>query len=228
MLDTQNNNFLLIDKPVGWTSFDAVNFLRARLRVETGNKKIKVGHAGTLDPFATGLLIVAVGRENTKRIDGFQKLPKTYVATIHLGATSDTQDSTGVIIQTEGFLDFTRNDNEPTQENIELTLKTFIGKQLQTPPMYSAKKVDGQRLYKLARQGKEIEREPVEIEIYDIKLLNYNWPLLEIEVQCSTGTYIRTLAEDIGTKLGCGAYCEQLRRTKIGEYSVENATKIEK
>lgn len=103
-------------------------------------------------------------------------------------------------------------------------LNNFIGKQLQTPPMYSAKKVDGQRLYKLARQGKEIKRKPVKIEIYNIKLLGYNWPLLQIEVQCSAGTYIRALAADIGAKLGCGAYCEQLRRTKIGEYDVENAT----
>lgn len=221
MNDTQNNNFLLIDKPVGWTSFDAVNFLRSKLRRETGNKKIKVGHAGTLDPFATGLLIVAVGRENTKRIDEFQKLPKTYITTLHLGATTDTFDCTGVI--TENL-----NKKIPTESEITTILNNFIGLQLQLPPMYSAKKIGGQRLYKLARQGKEVERQPNEITIYNIKLINYSYPELTIEVQCSTGTYIRTLANDIGQKLGVGAYCRTLRRTTIGDYNVDQASKIEK
>jgi tRNA pseudouridine55 synthase len=211
-----NQNFLLIDKPVGWTSFDAVNFIRAKLRTLTGNRKIKVGHAGTLDPFATGLLIVAVGRENTKKIDDFKKLPKTYLATITLGATSDSYDSTGTI---------TTNDKAKKidLESIQKTLKGFIGPQDQLPPMFSAKKVAGQRLYTLARQGKEIERPLTPITIFDIKFLEYSYPTLKIEVTCSAGTYIRTLANDIGRQLGTGAYCQDLRRTKIGEYKVEDA-----
>lgn len=216
-----NQNFILIDKPVGWTSFDAVNFVRHQLRQATGNKKIKVGHAGTLDPFATGLLIVAAGRENTKKIDEFKSLPKTYIADIRLGATSDTFDSEGTITVSD-----VSNVNPITLEKIKEVLNTFIGPQLQLPPMFSAKKIDGQRLYDLARKGIIVERQPNEITIFDIKLLNYTYPNLSIEVSCSTGTYIRTLAQDIGQKLGVGAYCEHLRRTKIGQYIVEDAIKI--
>ena len=202
--------------------------MRARLRVETGNKKIKVGHAGTLDPFATGLLIVAVGRENTKKIDGFKALPKVYIATIKLGATSDTFDCTGVITQTKISAEqldsrFHGNDN---QKEIENVLKTFAGKQLQLPPMFSAKKIDGHRLYDLARKGITVERQPNEITIFSIKLLEYTYPDLSIEVVCSTGTYIRTLASDIGEKLGTGAYCQELRRTAIGTYIVDKAIRL--
>lgn len=219
--DFLNKDFILVDKPVDWTSFDAVNFLRSKLRVATGNKKIKVGHAGTLDPFATGLLIVAVGRENTKKIDEFKNLPKKYIATLTLGATSDSFDSTGEIIQNT-------NAKKIDLEEIKKVLSKFIGPQDQLPPMYSAKKIDGQRLYKLARQGITVEREPNQITIYDLKLLDYSYPELTIEVTCSTGTYIRTLANDIGAKLGIGAYCSALRRTQIGDYKVDNAIKIQK
>ncbi len=213
-----NDNFLLINKPAGWTSFDAVNYIRKKIKIQTNNKKIRVGHAGTLDPFATGLLIVGVGREATKRLDEFKKLPKTYVAKLRLGAVSDTYDVTGTIT--------TRNiDNAapPSLDIVKDILKNFIGKQLQIPPMYSAKKIGGERLYKLARQGKIIERKPNEIEILDIKILEYFWPYLKIEVACSAGTYIRSLAHDIGEKLGIGAYCEELARTKIGDYRLEDA-----
>jgi len=213
------SNFLLIDKPKDWTSHDAVAKIRGIARKETGQKKIKVGHAGTLDPFATGLLIVGIGREATKRLDEFKALPKTYIATLKLGATSDTQDSAGVITKTFKHL----NTQTISEEKIKSVLKQFIGKQLQTPPMYSAKKVGGKKLYELARKGIEIERQPNEIEIYDIKLLNYKYPDLQIEVDCSTGTYIRTLAYDIGEKLNTGAYCDELRRTKIGDYDVKDA-----
>lgn len=211
--------FLLINKPAGWTSFDAVNFIRKIVRQKTGDKKIKVGHAGTLDPFATGLLIIGIGREQTKRLDEFKKLPKTYLAAFRLGAVSDTYDSAGKTI--ENF-----NAAPPSNEDIDRVLKTFTGKQLQTPPMFSAKKVDGQRLYKLARQGKEVERKPVEIEIYDINLLKYEWPLLKIEVTCGAGTYIRSLANDLGQKLGVGAYCAELTRTKIGPYQLDDAKEL--
>ena len=203
--------FLLIDKPKDWTSHDVVGYLR---RV-TGIKKI--GHAGTLDPFATGLLIVGIERTATKRLDEFKNLPKTYTATIRLGATSDTQDSTGDI-----KIQKTRN-KQITKEQIQNVLKTFIGKQTQIPPMHSAKKVGGKKLYELARKGIEIERRPHEIEIYDIAFLDYAYPNLTVRVDCSTGTYIRTLAADIGEALGVGAYCEELRRTQIGTYDVSKA-----
>ncbi len=225
-----NQDFILIDKSVGWTSFDAVNFVRSKLRIATGNKKIKVGHAGTLDPFATGLLIIAAGRENTKRIDEFKAMPKTYVATIRLGATSDTFDCTGEITSTEVSIEqtdsrFRGNDSKNYIENI---IKTFVGTQFQLPPMYSAKKINGQRLYNLARKGITVERQPNEITIFSIKLLKYSYPDITIEVACSTGTYIRTLANDIGQKLGTGAYCQDLRRTAIGQHNVADAQKIEK
>ena len=222
MLSTRPNNFLLINKPAGWTSFDAVNYIRNKARSESGNKSIKVGHAGTLDPFATGLLIVGVGREATKRLDEFKNLPKTYVATLKLGEVSDTGDPTGKIKNYELRIKNYELDNS----QIENVLKQFIGKQLQTPPMFSAKKINGQRLYKLARQGKTVERQPDEIEILNIKILKYSWPLLKIEVTCSAGTYIRTLASDIGEKLGVGAYCKELTRTKIGDYKLEDAEEL--
>jgi tRNA pseudouridine55 synthase len=216
--------FLLIDKPESWTSHDVVGYLR---RV-TGMKKI--GHAGTLDPFATGLLIVGIGREATKRIDEFKAMPKTYTATIRLGATSDTEDSTGHITlsipkQTNNIAMQQYNNIEAplSESEIKQVLKSFIGKQTQIPPMYSAKKVGGKKLYELARKGIEIERQLHDIEIHDIKLLNYQYPNVDIAVDCGTGTYIRTLAADIGEALGTGAYCDKLRRTKIGVYDVENA-----
>lgn len=220
-MEKNKEKFLLIDKPVDWTSFDAVNFVRSYARTKSGNKNIKVGHAGTLDPFATGLLIIGVGREATKKLDEFKALPKTYLATVRLGANSDTEDSTGTISEI-------KNAKHPTLENIAQTLKSFLGPQRQIPPMYSAKKINGQKMYSLARAGKTVEREPSSIKIYGLKLLAYDWPNLEIEVICSAGTYVRTLAKDIGEKLETGALCAELRRTKIGPYNVEDAIKINK
>ena len=234
-----DQNFLLINKPAGWTSFDVVGFIRNRIR-KSGlsvnpdfTSNIKVGHAGTLDPFATGLLIVGVGREATKRLDEFKSLPKTYVAEIKLGETSTTGDPTGTITPPvilskakDPLKSALRDSSVPQNDSvniIETTLKSFTGKQSQIPPMYSAKQVGGQRLYKLARAGKTIDRQPSEIEIYDIKLLDYAWPILKIEVKCSAGTYIRTLAEDIGARLGVGGYCLSLVRTAIGNYLLEDA-----
>lgn len=216
-----NENFLLINKPAGWTSFDAVNFIRKKLRAaDPKNKNIKVGHAGTLDPFATGLLVIAAGREATKRLDEFKKLPKTYVAALRLGATSATDDATGEI---SNFQFPISQQLSITDETIKEVLKKFVGPQTQIPPMYSAKKIAGQRLYKLARAGKTVERPPHTIEIYDIKFLEYAWPVLKIKVRCSAGTYIRTLARDIGTALGTGAYCEELVRTAIGPHELSQA-----
>ncbi len=216
--------FLLINKPVGWTSHDVVGKIRSILR-HTKNfpKKIKVGHAGTLDPFATGLLIVGIGKEATTRLDEFKNLKKTYQATIQLGAVSDTQDITGVITKTPLF-------KIPKIEEVESILKNFLGTQTQTPPMYSAKKVGGKKLYQLARQGIEVERKPVEITIYEITLITSNLdnpePTIAIEVTCSAGTYIRTLAEDIGHSLQTGAYCQELERTKIGDHTLAQAVEL--
>ncbi|MFA7315074.1 MAG: tRNA pseudouridine(55) synthase TruB [Candidatus Magasanikbacteria bacterium] len=208
--------FLLIDKETEWTSNDVVAFLRGRFKRETKVKKLKIGHAGTLDPFATGLLIVGVGKEATTRLDEFKNLDKTYEATFRLGETSTTQDPEGEITKTNFF-------GEITLEQAQTVLDNFLGKQKQIPPMHSAKKIKGKRLYELARQGIEIKREACDIEIHHIKLLDFKYPELKMEVKCSTGTYIRQLAQDIGEALGCGAYCLELRRTRIGDYKIEDA-----
>lgn len=206
------NGFLLINKPATWTSHDVVGYMRRVTHIK------RIGHAGTLDPFATGLLIVAIGRENTKRLDEFKGLEKTYIATLRLGATSDTYDKTGVITNI--------SEAEVSKDEIQKVLVNFIGEQEQLPPMYSAKKVDGKILYKLARKGIEVERKPHHVTIHSIELLDYTFPHVKIQVRCSTGTYIRSLVHDIGQKLGVGAYCEELERVSIGEYSLENATPI--
>lgn len=224
-----SDNYFLIDKPAGWTSFDAVNVVRKIARQKNPKEKtIRVGHAGTLDPFATGLLIIGVGREATKKLDEFKNLPKTYLATIRLGAVSDTDDRDGKITPCHCENSPTPNGESeyeaiPSKIVIKKTLNNFLGEQEQIPPMYSAKKINGKKLYSLARQGKIVHREPSKINIYNIELIDYEWPNLNIKIDCSTGTYIRTLARDIGEALGTGAYCDQLRRTKIGDYSVENA-----
>nr|MDA3839486.1 tRNA pseudouridine(55) synthase TruB [Patescibacteria group bacterium] len=191
------SGFLLINKKSGPTSHDMVDSLR---RI-TGIRKI--GHAGTLDPFATGVLLMAIGRQATKKIDRFVKKDKTYVATLCLGTTTDTYDREGIKIINKGY-------NVPTKDQIDQILSDSEGEQEQIPPMFSAKKVGGKKLYELARKGIEIERKPSFINIYSINLISYTWPVLKIEVRCSTGTYIRSLAYDIGEKLGCGAYLEEL------------------
>lgn len=211
-----NKNFLLINKPSGPTSHDIID----KLRKITGVRKI--GHAGTLDPFASGLLLVAIGQESTRELGQFVGLGKEYIAILKLGAVSDTYDRTGNIKLTD--------DSRQPVEKINNILNRFIGKQMQVPPMFSAKKINGKKLYELARKGIEIERKSVEIEIYEIKLISYlladNY--LSFIVSCSSGTYIRALANDIGQALGCGAYLQELARTKIGDYKLENAIELEK
>lgn len=209
------SGFLLINKPPGPTSHDIVN----QLRKITGIKKI--GHAGTLDPFAEGLLVLAIGRESTREISKFVKLDKEYIATLKLGFVSDTYDKTGKI--NEG-----RKSIQPSTEEIEKVLKTFINETEQLPPMFSAKKIKGKKLYELARKGIEIERKPHKITIYNIEILDYDFPLLKIKVKCSSGTYIRTLAHDAGQMFGCGAYLERLQRTAIGDLKIEDALDIKK
>ncbi|MEK7546057.1 MAG: tRNA pseudouridine(55) synthase TruB [Patescibacteria group bacterium] len=207
------SGFLLVDKPVGPTSHDIVDVARRTLRTR------KIGHAGTLDPFASGLLILAVGKM-TKEISKFVGLDKAYEATLRLGASSDTMDRTGVVTE--------QNDCAPVaRETFALALEGFRGGIDQVPPMYSAKKVGGKKLYELAREGVEIERKPVRVTIHELELVDYAWPIAKIRTRVSSGTYIRALADDIGMALGCGAYLEELRRTKIGNFDVKDAVKKE-
>ncbi len=230
------SGFLLINKPAGITSHDVVDQLR-RITCEK-----RIGHSGTLDPFATGLLIVGVGRVATKRLGELQKLPKTYRATLMLGAISDTGDRTGTIVVrhpelASGSLSSPtgigdpKNDRgfrvKPGMTTVLNTLNKFTGQTQQIPPMYSAKKIAGKKLYELARAGIIVERTPITITITRLDLLGYQWPILEIEVDCSSGTYIRTLAEDIGQALGCGAYAQELERLTIGSYHLNNAAKLD-
>jgi len=221
----KNSGFLNINKPGDWTSHDIVN----KLRKITGIKKI--GHCGTLDPFATGILICGINKA-TKLLDIFHFFHKEYEATIKLGVTSDTYDRTGKVLSTKYQVP---NKSQITKFKIQNTLKLFLGKQKQLPPMYSAKKVQGVKLYQSARKGEEVERNPIDIEIYEIKLLKYlkpktnnQLPIIKIKVTCSTGTYIRTLAHDLGQKLGCGAVLWELKRTAIGPFILKESVNLNK
>lgn len=210
------NGILLIDKPKGWTSHDVVAKVRNMLKKEA-DKKIKVGHTGTLDPLATGLMILVVG-SYCKRASEFSSLDKTYEVTACLGQKSSTGDAEG---EKENI-----SDKQPTREEIENTLAGFIGEIEQTPPVYSAVKVDGKRAYKLAREGKEVKLEPRKVKIHSLKLKNYNYPEVKFNASVSTGTYIRSLAEDIGDKLDTGAHLTELRRTKVDKFSIKEAILI--
>lgn len=209
--------FLLIDKPKGITSHDVID----EVRKITGEKR--VGHAGTLDPNATGLLIVGVGRETTKNLGKFAKSTrKTYESEIYLGEERDTDDVEGkVVSKAKAVL-------PPSEQEVRLILSTFLGSQEQTPPKYSAIKVKGKKAYQLARAGKKVKLKSRVVSIHSIKLANYNYPRLELKITVSSGTYIRALARDIGKRLGMGAYLNKLRRTKIGDYTIEEAMVLEK
>ena len=202
---------IFVDKPAGMTSFGAVARVRRILSQREGHK-MKVGHTGTLDPFATGLLILLAGKA-TKKAPELTKKDKVYEATIRLGEVSTTGDPEGEITKTGAKL--------PTSEEIAEVLKRFIGKIEQKPPIFSAIKINGQRAYKLARKGQEVEMPSRTVEIYDIEQISYSEPVLQIRTHVSSGTYIRTLAEDIGKALGCGAYCSALRRTQIADYKLD-------
>jgi len=204
---------LLIDKPDGMTSFGVVARVR-RVLSERAGMKVKVGHTGTLDPFATGLLILCVGKE-TKNAMGYTKLDKVYEATVRLGQTSTTGDPEGDVTEV--------NDTQPSREDVEAALEKFIGEITQRPPIFSAIKVGGQRAYDLARAGKEVEIPERQVTIHSLEVIDYTYPELKIRTHVSSGTYIRTLAEDIGKVLGTGAYCTQLRRTKVADWDVANA-----
>lgn len=204
---------LLIDKPPEWTSFDVVNFLRSRFNIP------KVGHCGTLDPAATGLLVVVLNQFTrlSQKLSGHDK---TYQATLLLGTETDSQDMDGNITAEHDY-------SAVTAGELRRTIAGFIGDQLQTPPMVSAVKKDGKRLYELARQGLEISREPKPIRIASIEISRIELPYCDFTVQCSTGTYIRTLCADIGRRLGCGAALFRLRRLRSGPFRLEDAIPLE-
>lgn len=212
------DGFLLVDKPVGWTSHDVVAKVRSILKQETG-QKVKVGHTGTLDPMATGLLILVVG-SYTKRAGEFSKLDKTYEAELTLGVISTTGDREGDITR--------QSPSKPSEKDVLAAVNSFLGKIKQTPPAYSAIKIDGQRAYKLARAGRDVKIEPRQIQIYEITDVKYAYPKLSFSVRVSSGTYIRSLAEDIGQKLGVGAYLSALRRTAVGDFQSKSIKGIDK
>ena len=208
------SGYVLVNKPGGITSHDVVD----RVRRATGVKR--VGHAGTLDPLATGLLIVLVGREATREQERFMKQDKEYVATMELGKVSDTYDSEGVVEETLG-------DVEVSKEQVTQVIKEFIGEIDQAPPVHSAIKVGGKKAYELARKGEEVKLGTRKIQISEIELLEFNSPFIKLKVSCGSGTYIRSLVHDIGQNLGSGAIMTELERTKIGPYSVDDAVDIE-
>ncbi len=211
----------LIDKQVGWTSFDVV----AKMRGITGIRSI--GHAGTLDPFATGLLIVLVGKGFTKRQDEFMKQDKEYEATLMLGFSSNTGDPEGIISEEPSSkAQGTNKIQIPDSKDVLKVLGGFVGEIEQKPPVYSAIKINGQRAYKKARKGEEFEIPKRKVNIYALELINYKYPLVKFRVKCSSGTYIRTLGMDIAERLGTKGYLTELRRTKIGGYDIKDAKTI--
>jgi tRNA pseudouridine55 synthase len=219
--DYRTGELLLINKPYTWSSFQAVNKLKHALKkhpsllLDDKLVHLKIGHAGTLDPLATGLLIICTGKK-TKEISSFQDLPKEYTGTFFIGATTpcyDKEKAVDEIFPTEHI----------TEELIYETAKSFIGKQEQVPPMFSAVKVDGKRLYKLARIGEEIELKARPIEILEFEITRCELPLVDFRIACTKGTYIRSIARDFGLALNSGAYLDTLCRTKIGHFSIQDA-----
>lgn len=219
------NDIVLVDKPAGWTSFDVVAKIRGAIRasyaakgVKPTKRQLKVGHAGTLDPFATGLLVILLG-DACSRSNEFLKLDKVYDATIRLGATSSTGDPDGELT--------TVSDRVPLATEVKETLARFTGEITQTPPVYSAIKIGGERAYKLARKGKEVAMPSRQVTVFSLELLDYTYPDIRIRAHVSSGTYIRSLAEDIGATLGVGAYCSELRRISTSTWSIDDAQAIE-
>ena len=217
-LNFNEGQLILIDKEPNWTSFDVVNKIRSSIKKKLNIKKIKVGHAGTLDPLATGLLIICCGKM-TKSIDEFSLMNKTYTGKFMLGSTTPSYD-----LETKPNIHYPVDHiNEKLVFN---TTKKFIGKILQKPPMFSAVKKDGVRLYKLARKGQKIKREKREIFINEFKITSVELPEISFSISCSKGTYIRSIANDFGKELNSGAHLTELRRTKIGHYSVNDSIKV--
>lgn len=218
-MDFISGEILLIDKPLGWTSFDAVKRVRGALTRRMKIKKLKVGHAGTLDPLATGVMVICTGRA-TKNIDRLQAGVKEYVATLSLGATTPSFD-----LETE--IDATYPVDHVTRTLVEETLKDFHGTIEQVPPAFSAVKIDGQRAYKMARKGQTPELKAKTLVIDDIELLAYSQTSITLRIVCSKGTYIRALARDIGNALGTGAHLTALRRTRVGDFSITDCMSVD-
>jgi len=213
-IDFQNGEVILVDKPFKWTSFDVVNKIRRSLNVK------KVGHSGTLDPLATGLLIVCTGKK-TKELNNYQGLNKTYTGTMTLGIKTNSMDLDTEIIEKVDVPDFSEDELLKIRDR-------FLGEIEQIPPMFSALKKNGKPLYKLARKGKTVEREARKVTVHKFELKKITLPEIEFEIECSKGTYIRVIANDFGEALGCGAVISSLRRTRIGEFSIDDAINVEK
>lgn len=219
-MNFEKGEILYFDKPLRWTSFDLVNKARNIIRYQLGVKKLKIGHAGTLDPLATGVMIVCTGK-CTKQIDTFQYQTKEYVATLQLGSTTASFD-----LETE--VDGVYPTEHITEELLKETLSKFIGEIKQVPPAYSAVKINGKRAYQYARKGEEVEIKPKTLVIDEIELLSFADNVVTIRVVCSKGTYIRALARDIGLELNSGAHLIALKRTRIGDVKVDDCVSIEK
>lgn len=215
-----SGEIIIIDKPLGWTSFDAVKRLRGAIQRRLNVRKFKVGHAGTLDPLATGVLIVCTGRA-TKRITELQEGMKEYVAEVKFGATTPSYDL-------EKEIDATYPWEHITRERIEEVLPRFIGHVMQVPPVFSAVKIDGKRAYNYARKGKEVDIKAKPLEIREMEILKWEAPVLTLRVLCSKGTYIRALARDLGEALDSGAHLVGLRRTRVGDYTEKQALTIDR
>lgn len=211
------NGILLIDKPQGWTSFDVVNYIR-RIIAQYELKKpkhCKVGHTGTLDPLATGLMVIVVG-SYCKRAQDFSKLDKTYAVMAFLGKNSSTGDAEGELVDISSY--------QPDETTVRQMVLSFVGESMQTPPAYSAIKINGKRAYELARAGELVSMPPRKVTIYSIDGIEYSYPEVSFTARVSSGTYIRSLVSDIGVKLGCGAYMSELRRVKVGQFDIDDAS----
>lgn len=218
--NAEEGEVILIDKPYEWTSFDVVNKIRTHFKYRRGIKKIKIGHAGTLDPLATGLLILCTGKF-TKKIDEYQALEKEYTGTFFLGATTPSSDL-------ESEVDVRFPTEHITAQAIFHVAESFVGVSKQVPPLFSAKKIKGERAYEYARRGDFIEIPAKEINIIEFEIIGIELPCVDFRIVCSKGTYIRSVARDFGEKLHSGAYLSALRRTKIGLFKVEDAFSLEK
>ncbi len=218
-MDYRAGETLLVDKDLGWTSFDVVNKLRYALKALYGVKKFKVGHAGTLDPLASGLLLICTGKK-TKEIDGFTGLDKEYTGTISLGATTETYDL-------ESEVQHVADAQVPDLNALKEAMSGFVGSIQQTPPRYSAKRINGQKSYERARKGEQFQPKSVEIRINSFEIVAFKEKNLDFILSCSKGTYVRSLAHDLGEKLGCGGHLSALRRTAIGSFRVEESMSVE-
>lgn len=218
-MDFISGELLCVDKPLGWTSFDVVKRLRGAIQRKMNVKKFKVGHAGTLDPLATGVLIICTGR-GTRRIEELQAGTKEYIATIKFGATTPSFDL-------EKEIDAIYPFEHITKKRLEDVLPDFTGKIMQVPPVFSAVKIFGKRAYNFARKGKDVELKPKELEITELELLEYDLPIVKLRIVCSKGTYIRALARDLGVALESGAHLIGLRRTRVGEVCVQDCLSVD-